>query len=246
MITDIIADMFNGFAHVALEVFLSLVPILIVFAAAQLYLLKLPRRRVLKMLFGMFLSFIGLTLFLQGVKAGFSPAGDMLGSLLGSKSFNWLLIPIGFILGFAVILAEPAVRVLNTEIEKVTGGAVRKPVMLYTLCFGVAFAVTFSMLRVLYGFSLWYIIIPGYVAVFMLSAFTNKEFVAIAFDSGGAATGPMTVTFILSMTVGAAKSIEGRDPLSDGFGMVSIVAMMPILSILILGAIYKGRERKKT
>jgi hypothetical protein len=152
-------------------------------------------------------------------------------------------VPIGFLLGFAVIMAEPAVRVLITEVEKSSGGHINKNILLYALCVGVAFSVSLSMIRVLTGISIWYFIVPGYLIALLLMRYVSSEFVAVAFDAGGAATGPMTVTFILSMTVGVAKQLENRDPLLDGFGMVSLVALAPILSILILGFLYHRRQK---
>ena len=161
---------------------------------------------------------------------------------IGALEYNWILIPIGFFLGFAVTMAEPAVRVLVTEVEKASSGHINKNVMLYTLCIGVAFAVSLSMLRVLTGVSIWYFIVPGYLIALLLMRYVSPEFIAIAFDAGGAATGPMTVTFILSMTVGVARQIEHRDPLLDGFGMVSLVALTPILAIQVLGFLYNRKQ----
>jgi len=222
---------------------IALSPLVVVFIFFQLYMLKLPKRQVIKIIKGVILTFVGLALFLQGVNIGFLPVGEMMGMAIGSLSYNWILIPIGFLLGFAVIMAEPAVRVLTTEVEKASSGHINRNIMLYTLCIGVAFSVALSMARVLSGISLWYFIVPGYIIALILTRFASSEFVAIAFDAGGAATGPMTVTFILSMTVGVAKQIEGRNPLTDGFGMVSLVALTPILAILILGFLYNRKEK---
>jgi len=183
-------------------------------------------------------------LFLHGVHVGFMPAGDSLGMALGDLDYNWILVPIGFILGFAVILAEPTVMVLVDQVEEASSGHINRKIMLYTLCFGVAVAVALAMLRVLLGISIWYFVVPGYVIALVLSKFSSPDFVAIAFDSGAAATGPMTVTFILAMTVGVAKQIPGRNPLMDGFGLVALVALAPTLAILILGFIYKRKEEK--
>lgn len=166
-----------------------------------------------------------------------------MGMTIGSLDYNWILIPIGFLMGFAVIMAEPAVQVLAIEVEKASSGHINKKIMIYTLCIGVAFSVALSMIRVLTGISLWYFIVPGYIIALLMTKYVSSEFVAIAFDAGGAATGPMTVTFILSMTVGVAKQLEGRNPLMDGFGMVSLVALTPILSILILGVLYSRKEK---
>lgn len=239
-----IGTIFQGFTHVIQEVTFALAPLTVVFLLLQVFLLKLPKSQLKKIISGIILTFIGLSLFLQGVKIGFLPTGDMMGIKIGSLDYNWILIPIGFLLGFTVTLAEPAVRILNTQVEKVSGGYINKTVMLYTLSIGVGISVALSMVRVIWGISLWYFVVPGYIIALVLTRYISSEFVAIAFDAGGVATGPMTVTFILSMTVGVAKVLDGRNPLMDGFGMVSLVAMTPILAVLILGALYNRKGKR--
>ncbi len=224
------------------EVLFALVPLTIVFMLFQVFHLKLPKSQWIRIIYGLGLTYVGLVLFLQGVHIGFMPVGEFMGKALGALPYNWILIPIGFLLGFVVTFAEPAVRILNDEVENVTGGYINSKVMLYTLSFGVALSVALAMLRIITGISLWYFVIPGYVFAFILVFFVSSTFVAIAFDSGGVATGPMTVTFILALAVGSASVIEGRNPLLDGFGMISLVALTPILSILVLGYVYKRKE----
>jgi hypothetical protein len=185
---------------------------------------------------------IGLSLFLQGVHAGFLPFGEFTGITLSRVSYNWILIPIGFVLGFASIIAEPAVRVLNYEVEKVSTGSIRGTPLLITLSIGVGVAVALAMARVLYDIPLWWMLAPGYLIAFVLIRFSSESFVSIAFDSGGVATGPMTVTFILALTVGAATGLEGRNPITEGFGLIALVALAPILAVLALGIIYKRQE----
>ncbi|MBM3126693.1 MAG: DUF1538 domain-containing protein [Chloroflexi bacterium] len=236
-----ILTLFKDFDIVFRDVAFALAPLLLFFSLFQFFVLRLPKRQVIKMIKGVALTFVGLSLFLQGVHIGFMPVGELMGMTIGSLKYNWILIPIGFLLGFAVIMAEPAVRVLVTEVEKTSSGYINRNNMLYALCIGVAFSVSLSMIRVLTGISIWYFIVPGYLIALMLMRFVSSEFVAIAFDAGGAATGPMTVTFILSMTVGVAKQLDNREPILDAFGMVSLVALAPILSILILGFLYKRR-----
>lgn len=234
--------LFDHMHMVMLEVAFALLPLVIAFIFFQIFLLKLPMKRIKRILQGLLLTYIGLVLFLQGVKVGYLPVGLMMGENLANLRFNWILIPIGLILGFATTLAEPAVRVLISEVEKVTGGHINKTLMLYSLCIGVAIAVMLSMIRVLAGINLLFFLIPLYITAFILSRFVSSDFVAIAFDSGGVATGPMTVTFILSLAVGAARQIEGRSVLMDGFGMVALVAIMPIVTILLLGLLYRIKE----
>ena len=153
-------------------------------------------------------------------------------------------MPIGFILGFVVTMAEPAIQVLNMEVEKVTAGYINNRVLMYFLSVGVAAAVSLSMLRILMGIPLWYFLLPGYLAVFVLALKVKPLFVALAFDSGGVVTGPMIATFLLAFTVGSSRAVPGSNPLFDGFGMIAIVAMVPIMSVLVLGALYYRSEKK--
>jgi hypothetical protein len=234
---------FSGFSHILLEVGIALFPLLLFFLFFQLFILRMPRRQLLAILKGLIPTYLGLALFLQGVHVGFFPVGTAMGGILGELHHNWLLVPIGFVLGFVATFAEPAVRILNHEVEKASGGYIPQKVMLYTLSLGVALAVALSMGRMLLGIPLWYIIIPGYLTALVMIRFSTKTFTAIAFDSGGVATGPMTVTFVMAVSVGAAAVLEGRDPLLDGFGMITLVALAPILSVLILGLLFTRRER---
>ncbi len=237
-------NVFEGFGHVLFEVTIALVPLLIFFLFFQIFILKLPIKKLFDILKGMFLTFWGLAFFLQGVHIGFLPAGELMGTILGQMDHLWFLIPVGFLLGFVATFAEPAVRILNHEVEKVSGGYIPQKVMLYTLSIGVAISIGLSMLRIILGIPLWYFIIPGYLIALILIRYSSRTFTAIAFDSGGVATGPMTVTFIVAMSVGIASVIEGRDPLIDGFGMIALVALSPILSVLTLGLLY-GRKEKE-
>ncbi|WP_316252554.1 DUF1538 domain-containing protein [Bacillus aquiflavi] len=204
--------------------------------------LKLPKRKLWNIVFGMIFTYFGLAFFLQGVHIGFMPIGELIGQKLGELSYNWIMIPVGFVLGFVVAFAEPAVRVLTQEVDKATGGYISEKVMLYTLSIGVGMSIALAMLRIYIGFSLWYILVPAYMIAFILTFFSKKNFISIAFDSGGVTTGPMTVTFILSMAVGVASEMEGRNPLTDGFGMIAVVAIAPIISVLILGLLFQKKE----
>lgn len=239
-----IAEMLDGFGATAKNVAMALLPLAIIVAFFQWRFLHMPRRRVLRTVVGFLFTFAGLVLFFQGVSVGFMPAGEELGMKLGALDYNWVLIPIGLVLGAAIILAEPAVRVLIYQVEDVTSGYVNHKIVLVFLCVGVAVAVAMSMLKVLYGIPLWYFLLPGYIIAFILTRFANAEFTAIAFDSGSVATGPMTVTFLMAIVVGVAKFLDGRNPIIDGFGMIAITALMPILSLLILGVIYRIKESK--
>lgn len=228
-----------GFLDVLLEVVLALIPLIIFFIFFQLFYLKLSRRKVIDTMVGFGLTMIGLALFLQGVNIGFLPVGELMGETLGTIERTWLLVPIGFVLGFFAAYAEPAVTVLIHQVEKVSAGYIPKKVLLYTVSIGVGLSIALSMVRILLGFSLWYIILPGYLLAFAMARRSSKLFTAIAFDSGGIVTGPMIATFMLAMFLGLATVTEGRDPLIDGFGMIALVALAPILSVLVLGRLYQ-------
>lgn len=233
---------FSDLVSILIDVSLALAPLLVFFLIYQIFFLKLPKSQALNMLKGFFLTFIGLIFFLFGVNIGFMPAGRMIGEIIGRMSNGWILIPISFILGFTVTIAEPAVRVLCTEVENASTGYIREKIMLLTLAIGVALSVALAMARTIYGINLMYFLVPGYILALSLSKAAGPTFTSIAFDSGGVATGPMTVTFIMAIAVGAADVIEGREAILDGFGLIALVALAPILSVMILGILYRRKE----
>lgn len=239
------AAVFEGFTDVLLDVSLAFLPLILIFIVFNIFSWKLPRPQLTKILRGLLLAFVGLVLFLQGANVGFIKVGGLIGNYLGQLQYNWILIPIGFVLGFVVAMAEPAIKVLNFEVEKVTGGYIHNKVMLYFLSFGVASAVCLSMVRILAGISIWYFLVPGYLLAFVLAQKVKPIFVALAFDSGGVVTGPMIATFMLAFAVGSSESIEGSTPIFDGFGMIGLVAMFAIVSILTLGLFYSRSEAKE-
>lgn len=233
---------FDGFLPTMGEVASALAPLLVLFMIFQAFFLKLPMRKVKDILVGFLLAFLGLSLFLQGVHIGFMPIGELMGKELGDMDL-WLLSIIGFILGFFAIFAEPAVSVLLHQVDEASGGYIPQKLLLYTLSIGVGIAIVLSMIRIILDISLWYFVLPGYIIALTMVRFTSKTFTSIAFDSGGVATGPMTATFLLAMFVGIASVQEGGNPLLDGFGMVALVALAPILSVLTLGILF-GRKEK--
>jgi len=237
--------LFEGFGYILLEVSMALVPLMLFFLFFQIFMLKLPWKKVKDIFVGIGLTFAGLSLFLQGVHVGFLPVGREIGDIVGEWSHQWLLIPIGFLLGFVGTFAEPAVRVLNLEVDKVSGGYIPSKLMLYTLSIGVAISIALAMARILFGLPLWYFIGPGYLLALGMMLYSTETFTAIAFDAGGVATGPMTVTFILAIALGFSEKLDGRDPMIDGFGMIAIVALAPILSVLTLGLLYKFKESRE-
>ncbi|MBR1584256.1 MAG: DUF1538 domain-containing protein [Clostridia bacterium] len=226
------------------EVLIALAPILILFFAFQIFSLRLPRQEIKRMVVGLLYTYLGLVLFLTGVNVGFLPMGDYLGRQLGGGSLKWLLLPLGMLMGFLVVKAEPAVHVLNEQVEQVTSGAISKAVMLKTLSIGVSVSVGLAMTRVLTGISIWYFLAPGYFIALALTFVTDPIFTAIAFDSGGVASGPMTAAFMLPLFMGACGAMGGNI-LEDAFGIVAMVAMTPLIAIEALGVVYKLKTRKR-
>ncbi|WP_130889275.1 DUF1538 domain-containing protein [Fusobacterium ulcerans] len=227
------------------EGFLTILPLLIIFLFFQKVYFKMSNRNVAKMVKGFIYAFIGLFLFLVGVNTGFMDVGGIIGYTLASYDNKSYIVVIAFILGFVTILAEPAVYVLTYQIENVTSGYVKRKAILLALSIGVGAAVALSMIRIIVpGIQLWHYLLPGYIISLSMMYFIPKLFVGIAFDAGGVATGPMTTTFILAFTQGAAEAIEGANILTDGFGMIATVAMTPIITLQILGFIF-GMNLKK-
>lgn len=231
--------MLNLLSEITLDVTRVFLPLVILFLVAQYLLLKMSRATAVKIIAGLLIAFAGLVLFLFGVNVGLMPAGRLLGEKLGSFTPAWALIPLGFILGFVATFAEPAVRILSQKIEDATSGYIRKRLILYTVSLGVAFFVALGMAKIIYGIPILYIMIPGYLVALIIMWFSDRTFVSIAFDAGGVATGPMAVTFLMAVAVGIANSMHERDPILDGFGLIALIALAPIIFILILGIIYR-------
>jgi len=233
--------------HVAKSIALALGMIVAFFLICQVTFLKLSKRQLLRIGMGVVFTYMGLVLFLTAVEVGFLPIGYQLGQSLGTLN-KWLLIPLGLVMGVLVVLAEPAIHVLNAQVEDVTGGYVTKKSMLTGLCIGVGAAIALSMVRIVFDFSLIYYIIPGYFISLALSLFVPPVYTAIAFDSGGVASGPMTSGFILPFAVGACMGVQGSDAvLRDAFGVVALVAMAPLITIQLLGfkAIVANKVKEK-
>nr|WP_245711629.1 DUF1538 domain-containing protein [Gracilibacillus ureilyticus] len=232
--------------HIMQEVFIALLPIILIFLIFQKVSFKLSKTNFRKILIGLTFTFIGLVLFLVGVNAGFMDLGTELGYSLAMLENKAYIVIVGFILGIVTILAEPAVYVLTNQVEDVTSGYVKRKVVLTTLAIGVGIAIALSMLRILIPeLQLWHYLLPGYIIAIALTYIAPKLFVGIAFDSGGVASGPMTATFILAFTQGAADAIEGADVIVDGFGMIAMVALTPLITLQILGLIFKLKSKKE-
>ncbi len=228
------------------EIAVSLLPIIGVFALFQLLMLKLNRRSLLKLVIGLVYTYVGLVLFLTGANVGFMPAGQYLGQILAGSSQPWIIIPIGMVMGYFIVRAEPAVYVLNKQVEEMTDGDISASTMGTALSIGVATSVGLAMVRVLTGISILWFLIPGYAIALLISFLVPKLYTAIAFDSGGVASGPMTATFLLPLAQGACLAVGG-DLVRDAFGVVAMVAMTPLITIQLLGlfSVWKQRRRAK-
>ena len=235
----------QGFPTYIREIAVSLLPIAVFFAVFQMTVLHLSRRSLIKIGVGLVYTYLGLVLFLTGVNIGFLPAGNYLGQTLASLSCRWIIIPIGMLIGYFIVMAEPAVYVLMRQVEELTDGAISGSAMKHSLSIGIAVSVGLAMFRVLTGISIFYLLIPGYAAALSLSFFVPKIFTAIAFDSGGVASGPMTATFLLPFAMGACETLGGN-VVTDAFGVVAMVAMTPLITIQVLGLIYRFRAKRAT
>lgn len=229
----------------ALEILFALSPIIIIFLILQKISFKVSKNKYRRILLGLLYSYVGLVLLLTGVNAGFMDVGAIVGYKLAALNNKVLLIGIGFVLGLVTVLAEPAVHALTNQIEEVTSGYVKRKIVLAALSLGIGIAIALSMLRILVPeLKLWHFLLPGYIISLALTYIVPKLFVGIAFDSGGVASGPMTATFILAFAQGAAEAMEGANVLIDGFGIIAMVAMTPLITLQILGLIYKVKSRK--
>jgi len=243
-------SVFAPFLHeitvVMYEVFFALAPLLLLFFIFNRISFKLTKKAFFKILKGLLYTFLGLALFLTGVNAGFMDVGTEVGYSVATLENKSILIFIGFSLGLVTVLAEPAVYVLTHQIEDITSGYVKRKMVLIALSIGVGFAVALSMIRIIIPeIKLWHYLLPGYIISIGLAYLVPKLFVGMAFDSGGVASGPMTATFILAFANGAAEAIEGANVLVDGFGMISMVALTPIIALQILGLIFKYKSAKE-
>lgn len=224
------------------EIAVSLLPIAAFFAVFDLVSLHLERKQLIRIGVGLAYTYLGLVIFLTGVNVGFMPAGNYLGSVIAGLSCNWIIIPIGMLIGYFIVMAEPAVYVLMRQVEELTDGAIPGSAMKHSLSIGVAVSVGLAMIRVLTGISIFYLLVPGYAVAIALSFFVPKLFTAIAFDSGGVASGPMATTFLLPFAMGACSAVGGNI-VTDAFGVVAMVAMTPLITIQGLGLIYRLRTK---
>lgn len=227
------------------EIAVSLLPITALFGIFQVVSLKLSIRKLKKIGVGLVYTYIGLVLFLTGANVGFMPAGNYLGQVMAGLDCRWIIVPVGMVIGYFIVKAEPAVYVLNRQVEEITDGAISSTAMGASLSVGVAVSIGLAMVRVLTGVSILWFLIPGYAIAIVLSFFVPHIFTAIAFDSGGVASGPMTATFLLPFAQGACVAVGGNI-VTDAFGVVAMVAMTPLIAIQVLGVVYQIRQHAAT
>jgi hypothetical protein len=237
---DVVEIFAFEFPFYASDVLKATGAILAFFIIFQLIYRRYKRHRLGRIAIGFLYTFIGLVVFLTGVNVGFIPVGQFLGSELAKSSFSWILVPLGMIIGYFIVTAEPAVHVLNKQVEEISSGAISQQVMLRSLSIGMAFALGLSMLRILLNIPILWILIPGYAIALVLTFFVPPIFTGIAFDSGGVCSGPMTSTFLLPLAMGTAQG-AGMGFMENAFGIVALVAMAPLIVIQVVGLVYRSR-----
>lgn len=229
---------------VFMESLVALLPLTLLFFAINFLRIKAPWREIRRIIKGLIYTLVGLTLFLYGVYSGFMDMGRQIGSTI-AEQHHWLLPVVGFLVGMIVVLVEPAVIVLGQQIEETTGGRIPGRIIKITLSIGVALAIMGSMLRIMIpSVKLWYFLLPGFGLALVLSFFADPIFVGIAYDAGGVASGPMTATFVLAFAQGAAAMTPTANVLVDGFGVIAMVAMAPVLSLMVVGAVFRKRTQE--
>lgn len=242
---DIFRAFGDAFPDFMLEVLIAILPIVAIFALFQIFALKLPKAQVFRICFGLMYTFVGLCIFLTAVNVGFLPMGKALGAALGKIANGYMLIPFGAVTGCLIVLAEPSVHILTRQVEQLTGGAISKLKMLFFLSLAISVSVGLSMLRVATGISIWYFLLPCYALSIALTFFVPEIFTAVAFDSGGVASGAMTSTFLLPFAIGACTELGGN-VFTDAYGLVAFVAMTPLLTIQLMGLAYKVKTGVRT
>lgn len=244
---DILSVFGESLPHYMKEVAIALLPIVAFYFIFQLFGQRVHKETIIKILIGVFYTYIGLVLFLIGVNVGFLPVGSEIGAYIGNLENNWIIVPLGMIIGFFVVAAEPAVHVLTKQVYEITGGAIPKKALSLSLMIGVAVSVGLAMLRILFDIHVMYFLIPGYLIAMVLTFIVPDIFTAIAFDSGGVASGAMTASFLMPLALGVCSAVGGNIA-TQGFGVVAMVAMTPLITIQILGVVYKvktARIKKK-
>lgn len=234
----------RGFGDYAAEVAIALSPIVAFFILFQIAARVFRKRQIVRIIIGFVYTFVGLAIFLTGANVGFMPVGRLVGQGLAELWGGWLLIPVGMIIGYFVVAAEPAVHVLNKQVERMSAGAISASAMMKGLCVGVCISIGLAMVRILTGLNIMWVLIPGYVIALVLTFFTPPIFTGIAFDSGGVASGAMVSSFVLPLAIGACSVLDPAAIMTQAFGCVAFVALTPLITIQILGIAYKRKTSK--
>ncbi|GAA4411722.1 hypothetical protein GCM10023089_27520 [Quisquiliibacterium transsilvanicum] len=232
-------------AATAWSVAVAVAPLLLLFLVFQVLFLGLPVKEVSRILVGTLVAGAGLFLFLLGVSIAFLPFGKLIGEAVATLPSSWMAASFGAVLGFVTAWGEPAVRVLANEVEEASGGAIRGSMVLLAICVGVAASVAAGMLRIIHGIPLLWFVLPGYGLALAALWLSDRDFVAIAFDSGGVATGPLANSFLLALALGASSASAGQDPLVQGLGLVALIALAPVLSVMTLGVLIRWQARPR-
>ena len=234
----------RAFPHYAEEVAVALIPVILMFVVYQLISKRFHKHQLIRVVLGLVYTYGGLVMFLTGVNVGFMPAGQFIGQTIAGAAGvqKFLLIPIGALIGYFIVKAEPAVRVLTKQVEEITNGSISQKSIGTALSIGIALSVGLAMLRILTGLNIMYFLVPGYVLALVMTFFVPQIFTGIAFDSGGVASGPMTTTFLLPLAMGACEAVGGNI-LTDAFGIVAMVAMTPLFTIQLLGLYSKIKKK---
>jgi hypothetical protein len=229
----------SGWAAFFREVLLVLMPVVAIFLVFQFVRLRMPLRRLVRIVIGLVYTLVGLSVFLTGANLGFMPAGSAIAKAL-AVHHRWTLVPLGALIGFFLVYAEPAVHLLNRQVEEITSGAISRKMMMTGLSIGVGTAAALSIVRVLTGLSVWWFLLPGYALALGMTFYSPRMFTAIAFDSGGVAAGTMTAAFLLPFAVGVCEAVGGN-VMTDAFGAVGMVAMMPLITVQAMGVVYQRK-----
>jgi hypothetical protein len=229
--------MFSYLKNKSLEVLKAMLPLVIVIIIMQFTLVKMPLAQLWQFLAGVVMAISGMILFLVGLEIGILPMGEAIGAELPKRRSFPLLIIVAFLLGFVATIAEPDVIVLTGQIASVTDGGIGATFLTAVIGIGIAFFVTMAMLRIVFGFRMAYLLVASYLIIIVLSFFTPPEFIPVAFDAGGVTTGPMTVPIILALGLGFSTSLAGRSAISDGFGLIGLASVGPVIAIMIMGII---------
>lgn len=232
-------------ASTAWSVVLAVAPLLLLFLVFQVLFLGLPVKEVTRILAGTLVAAAGLFLFLLGVSIAFLPFGKLIGEAIAALPQAWMIAAFGAVLGFVTTWGEPAVRVLASEVEEASSGSIRGSMVLLAICAGVAVSVAAGLLRISHDIPLLYLLLPGYAIALLAMWASDRDFVAIAFDAGGVATGPLANSFLLALALGATSATAGRDPLVQGFGLVALIALAPVMSVMALGVLIRWKERPR-